>query len=103
MVVFVDRTLRMSTAPYRQNKDPSVATDATGAETDDNSVDDSFAEVVECVKGHDYMANGDEEFDEIVWEIALAVKECSINNPEAKKSLVDGWVSMEDNELCNNL
>ena len=49
------------------------------------------------------MPKGDEEFDEIVWERALAVKECSINNPEAKKSLVDGWVSMEDNEQCNNL
>ncbi len=35
--------------------------------------------------------------------MALAVKECSINNPQAKKSLVDGWVSMEDNEQCNNL
>ena len=33
----------------------------------------------------------------------MAVKECSINNPQAKKSLVDGWVSMEDNEQCNNL
>jgi hypothetical protein len=71
--------------------------------TTDNSEDDIFAEVVKCVGGHDCMPNGDEEFDEIVWEMALAVKECSINNPEAKKSLVDGWVSMEDNVQCNNL
>jgi hypothetical protein len=34
---------------------------------------------------------------------ARSRKECSINNPEAKKNLVDGWVSMEDNEQCNNL
>lgn len=90
----------------------TVATDVTAAETvatdqsnnqHDNSVDDIFAEVVEFVEGHDCMPKGDEEFDEIVWEMALALKGCAINNPEAKKNLVDGWVSMEDNEQCNNL
>ena len=49
------------------------------------------------------MPKGDEEFDEIVWEMALALKECAINNPEAKKNLVDGWVSMEDNQQCNSI
>jgi hypothetical protein len=90
----------------------TVATDVTAAEsvdTDqsnnqhDNSVDDIFSEVVEFVERHDCMPIGEEEFDEIVWEMALTVKECPINNPQAKKSLVDGWVSMEDNEQCNNL
>ena len=33
--------------------------------------------------------------------MALALKECAIDNPEAKKNLIDGWVSMEDNEQCN--
>jgi hypothetical protein len=62
----------------------TVATDVTAAEsvaTDqsnnqhDNSVDDIFAEVVEFVEGHDCMPIGDEAFDEIVWEMALAVKD----------------------------
>jgi hypothetical protein len=35
--------------------------------------------------------------------MALAVKECTLRNPEAKKYLVDEWVSMEENEQCNNL
>ena len=49
------------------------------------------------------MPKGEEEFDEIVQEMTLAVKECKLSNPEAKKYLVDGLVSMEDNEQCNNL
>ena len=49
------------------------------------------------------MSNGEEAFDEIVWEMTLAVKECTLRNPEAKKYLVDEWVSMEENEQCNNL
>ena len=59
--------------------------------------------IVFHVDDHDCMPNEEEEFDEIVWEMALTVKECPINNPQAKKSLVDGWVSMEDNEQCNNI
>ena len=43
------------------------------------------------------------EFDETVWEMVLAVKECKLSNPEAMKSLVDEWVSMQENEQCNNL
>jgi hypothetical protein len=36
-------------------------------------------------------------------EMALAVKECTLSDPEAKTYLVDEWVSMEENEQCNNL
>jgi hypothetical protein len=36
-------------------------------------------------------------------EMTLTLKECAINNPEARKKLVDGWVSMEDNEQGNDL
>jgi hypothetical protein len=48
-------------------------------------------EVVEFVEGYDCMPIGEEEFDEIVWEMALAVKECSINNTQGKEKF-GGWM-----------
>ena len=89
----------------------TVATSDTAAETvttdqsnnqHDCNVEDMFAEVDAFVERHDCKSRGDDEFDEIVWEMTLAVQECKINT-QAKNKLVEGWISMEDNQQCNNL
>ena len=65
-----------------------VATSDTAAETvttdqsnnqHDCNVEDMFAEIVAFVESNDCKPRGDDEFDEIVWETALAVQECKIN------------------------
>ena len=61
-----------------------------------------FAEVVAFVESHDCKPRDDNELDEIVWKMALAVWACKIST-QAKNELVDGWVSMEDNQQCINL
>ena len=49
-----------------------------------------FAEVVAFVESHDYKPRGNDAFDDIVWEMLLAVQECKINT-QAKNKLVNGW------------
>ena len=69
----------------------------------DNSVDDIFAEVVEFVEGHDCMPIGEEEFDEIVWEMALAVKDVQLTIPRQRKVWwMDGfqWKTMNNATTC---
>jgi hypothetical protein len=49
------------------------------------------------------MPNEEEEFDEIVWEMALAVKECTLSNPEARNIwLMNGsqWKNMNNATTC---
>ena len=88
----------------------TVATSDTAAETittdqsnnqRDCNAEDMFAEVAAFVDSHDCKPRGDDEFDEFVWEMALVVQECKINT-QAKNKVVEGWVSMEDNQQCNN-
>ena len=82
----------------------TVATDQSNNQPNDIG-DVIFDEVVLFVDGHDCMPNGEDEFDEIVWEMALTVKvkECTINNLEAKNIwLMNGsqWKKMNNTTTC---
>jgi hypothetical protein len=84
-----------------------VATSDTAAETvttdqHDSNVEDVLAEVFVFVESHDCKPIGDNELDEIIWELALAVQTCKIST-QAKNDLIEGWVSMEDNQQCNGI
>ena len=43
------------------------------------------------------------DFDAILWEMSLAVKECKADDNEGMKNMIDGWVSMEDTDFCQNV
>ena len=42
------------------------------------------------------------DFDDILWEMAVAVGECG-KDVGSMKAMVEGWVEMEDNEFCTDM
>ena len=43
------------------------------------------------------------EFDEILWEMALAVEEYDGDNLDAMKEMVEGWIVTEDTDYCHEV
>ena len=65
-------------------------------------MEDVLAEVIVFVKSHDCMPIHNNELDEMIWELVVAVWACK-TSARAKNDLIEGWVSMEDNQQCNSL
>ena len=59
----------------------------------------NFVEENDCSPGN---GKGN-DFDAILWEMTMAVKECDANDKEGMKNMIEGWVSMEDNDFCQNV
>ena len=86
---------------------PEANVDEPSAEEEQYSSDDGavFNLLAEFVEKNDCKPTGTKvnDFDAVLEEMVLTVKQCDGDDLEDMKRMVDGWISMEDTEFCKDL